>query len=100
MADEKPEKRIISFAKLVPKEDFDLEILNEKLLGKSFAITAIKFGESQYGVYAVVTTDKGSFRVSSTVLISQLKLIEKQLEEMYDEVLVKCKAVKNYFTFE
>lgn len=100
MSKDEVEIKSISFSKLVPKEDFDLEILNEKLLGKSFAITAIRFGESQFGVYAVVTTDKGIFRVSSGVLIAQLKLIEKQLVKGYDEVLVKCKAVKNYFTFE
>lgn len=94
------EKRSISFGKIVCKEDFDLKILNEELLGKSFAISAVRFGKSQYGEYAVVKTDKGEFRVSSTVLVPQLKLIGEKLEEEFDEVLVKLKSVKNYFTFE
>lgn len=100
MSQDKPEPKIISYSKLVPKEDFELPLLNEELLNKQVAVLDVKFGESQFGKYAVVTTDKGKYRVSSTVLISQLEIIKKALDGEYDEVLVKCKKVKNYFSFE
>ena len=99
MSNDEEKPNVISYEELVPKEDFDLPLLTKDLVGKSFEITDVIFRESQFGEYAVVTTDKGVYRVSSTVILSQLHIIVKALEKDYEKIKVKLKQEKRYFTF-
>jgi len=69
-------------------EDFALPLLSE-LVNKEFSISNVMFGQSQYGEYAVVTTNEfGVFRTSSTVLLRQLHEIQNIIAEEQDSVLV------------
>jgi len=94
---------IANYEDILPdREDFKLPLITE-LVDQSFVITEVRFGESNYGKYAVVTLDSGDqYRTSSTVLVQQLQRIEKALAPETDiiGIRVTLKKVKNYFTFQ
>jgi hypothetical protein len=78
----------------------------EDLLNKSFVIFRITFYQGEFGDYAYVETDQGWLRTSSKILLKQLKLIDKAMEERKLKgvrvTLVKRKSAnkRSYYCFE
>lgn len=60
--------------------DFELPLLSE-LHRKTFAIIGVTFGEASRGTYALVDTEKGTFRTSSVVLVDRLKRMQDKLKD-------------------
>ena len=79
--------------------DFELEKLIEKFNGKTFEISAVRFGKSQFGEYAVATVAKQEYVTGSGVLCPQLHSIAELIEKHKDTVAVSMKQVKRYYTF-
>ncbi|MHA1614444.1 MAG: hypothetical protein ACTSYJ_06325 [Candidatus Thorarchaeota archaeon] len=80
--------------------DFELPLLSQ-LEGEEFAIYDVRFGNSKFGEYAVVSTEGwGTYRTSSTVLLSDLHEIKRIIDETNESVIVKLVKQKNYYIFQ
>jgi len=80
--------------------DFTYPLISE-LVNSEFEISAVRFGEGQYGAYAVVTVkDGGVYRTSSLVLLKQLEKIRDYIKETKDTVIVTLRKIGRYYTFE
>ncbi|RKZ29258.1 hypothetical protein DRQ29_00370 [bacterium] len=78
--------------------DFTKPLMSE-LEGKEITITDIRIGEGKYGEYAIVKLENGEeYRTSGTVLIKQLKELQKHIQNY--KVVAKVKKVKNYYMLE
>lgn len=82
------------------EKDFKLPILQESFLNKKIEISAVRFGESQFGEYSVITINEKDYRTSATVLCQHLHKIQETIEELNDTVEATIKKVKNYYKFE
>jgi hypothetical protein len=85
MAEEKKvevKEEFIALSEAIQRPAQEKEYLSaEDLLGKQFVIYRVAFYQGEFGDYAVAETDMGWLRTSSKVLLKQLKLIEKVIEE-------------------
>jgi len=79
---------------LIPAGDFSLPLLSS-LEGQEIEIYGVRFDSGMFGEYAVVKTDKGEFRTSSSVLLKQLHALQKHLAK--DSVRARVTKVKNRY---
>ena len=98
------QKKITDFGEISGSSILDDTEPLDVLLNTSFVITAVEFGETAVGKYAVVTTEDGKkYRTFSQVLLKQLAFIDSYLKDYEDEVQgvrVTLKKRKRYYTFE
>lgn len=71
--------------------DFFLPSLSG-LIGRVFVIQSVRWGEDQYGQYAVVETDDGYYKTNEMIICNQLKNIEKMLKTAGG---VRVKLIRN-----
>jgi len=89
---------IVRISELQPDaSDFRLPLLAE-LLDQEFVIHSVRFEQGGFGEFAVLTTNKGTFRTSSQVLLKQLHGIEDVLKDKIVQATLRKR--KNYYTFE
>jgi len=84
----------------VNSEVFNLPLLGEALLEKTFEIQKVTFGEGKFGEYAVVTVDGKNYRTSSVVLCKQLHEIADYIKGKGDTVEVTLTRKGQYYTFQ
>ena len=98
------QKKITDFAEIAGSSILDDTEPIDTLLNTSFVITAVEFGETAVGKFAVVTTEDGKrYRTFSGVLLKQLAFIDSYLQDYegeVDGVRVTLRKRKRYFTFE
>lgn len=82
------------------EKDFLLPMLQAEFINKKILIEAVRFGEGQFGEYAVVTVKGEEYRTSATVLCKHLHKVQEAIEAMNDTVEVTIKKEKNYYKFE
>lgn len=89
----------VDFSTISDAKDFALPKLGD-LVNKEFRISSVRFGDGQFGEYAIVDVlDEGDYRTSSDVLVRQLHTIAEHTEAG-KLVKVTLRKVKQYFTFE
>jgi hypothetical protein len=100
-------EEFVPLNELVQKPPQEKDYLSaEELMDKQFVIFRIAFYQGEFGDYAVVQTDLGFLRTSSKVLLKQLKVIDKIMEERkLKGVRVKLTKKKSgnkrtYYVFE
>jgi len=96
MAEEQTD--LVRFSDIVPDtSDFQLPLLAE-LLDQEFTIDTVRFENGSFGEFAIVTTDKGVFRISSKVVLKQLHAIEDML--ITKNVRATLRKRKRYYILE
>jgi hypothetical protein len=99
-------EEFVPLSEIIKKPEQKEYISAEELINKTAVIYRIAFYQGKFGDYAVAETDQGWFRTSSKVLIKQLKLIDKAMEERKLKgvrvKLVKRKSgnKRTYYVFE
>jgi hypothetical protein len=98
-------EEFMSLSELIKQPQRNLQNIDQ-LLNKQFVITKIEIYNGQFGEFAVVETDLGSYRTSSKVLVKQLKVIQTAMIERklkgVKVTLTKRKSAnkRSYYTFE
>jgi len=78
--------------------DFQLPKLSE-FEGQTLNIVDVRFGQGQYGDYAVITTKDGKqIRTSNAVVLRQLREAEPHIKQ--GGVIAKVRKVKRYYVLE
>lgn len=81
-------------------KDFDIPLISTIELGTAIEIVSVKFSESQFGEYALITArEHGVLRTGNMVMLKQLHQVQELIDKKRDTVIVTLKKTKRYYHF-